>query len=312
MEREHEEIFGSMAVLGKRNQNILADCKWLQTSEKVKIKIIVTDDSIEEIAKTGICSTYISMKDFINAAKEEVSKFDYFFIVDEAERMRSQLLSSGITSDRIYTHKNIYRFLDPVQKLNFLEEALYIRDHKRYEKQFTSIGKFTYGVPNIRFNTNEREAVKIGNFCSIGAGVTIFGGGEHRADWMSTYPFNVFLKEDFGYIIGHPSTKGPVIIGNDVWIGSDATIMSGVSIGDGAVIGNNAVVTKDVSAYAIYAGNPAKLIRDIFDAYTIAKLIQMKWWDWDYEAIYEAVPLLQNGEIDKLWEFYMSGRNCDA
>lgn len=131
-------------------------------------------------------------------------------------------------------------------------------------------------------------------------------GGEHRSDWMSTYPFNVFLKEDFENIKGHPATKGQVTIGNDVWIGSGATILSGVTIGDGAVIGTNALVAGDVPSYAIYAGNPAKLIRYRFDDEVIAKLKEMKWWDWNYELIYKAIPLLQNGEIDKLWEFYIS------
>lgn len=56
-------------------------------------------------------------------------------------------------------------------------------------------------------------------------------------------------------------SKGPVIIGNDVWIGDKATILAGVTIGDGAVIAANAVVTKDVPAYCVAAGNPAKIIK---------------------------------------------------
>ena len=56
-------------------------------------------------------------------------------------------------------------------------------------------------------------------------------------------------------------SKGPVIIGNDVWIGDKATILPGVTIGDGAVIAANAVVTKDVPAYSVVAGNPAKIVK---------------------------------------------------
>lgn len=227
-------------------------------------------------------------------------------MTDGGEDMRRQLVSAGISADRVCVHANIYRFLCPEQKMRFLEEAIYIRDHKKYEGTFISIGRFTYGVPKIKFCTGERESIAIGSFCSIASGVTIYGGGEHRPDWMSTYPFNVFLKEDFREITGHPATKGKVTIGNDVWIGSGATILSGVTIGNGAVIGTNALVAKDVPPYAIYAGNPAKLIRYRFDDQTIARLMEMHWWDWDYESLYEAVPLLQNGEIDKLWEFYVS------
>ena len=55
-------------------------------------------------------------------------------------------------------------------------------------------------------------------------------------------------------------SKGPVIIGNNVWIGDKATILPNVSIGNGAIIAANSVVTKDVPEYCIVAGNPAKII----------------------------------------------------
>lgn len=56
-------------------------------------------------------------------------------------------------------------------------------------------------------------------------------------------------------------SKGSVIIGRNVWIGDKATILPRVTIGDGAVIAANAVVTKDVPAYSVVAGNPARIIK---------------------------------------------------
>lgn len=56
-------------------------------------------------------------------------------------------------------------------------------------------------------------------------------------------------------------SKGPVIIGNNVWIGDKASILPGVTIGDGAIVGANAVVIKDVPPSGIVAGNPGKLIK---------------------------------------------------
>lgn len=56
-------------------------------------------------------------------------------------------------------------------------------------------------------------------------------------------------------------SKGPVVIGNNVWIGDKATILAGVSIGDGSVIAANAVVTHDVPPYSLVAGVPARLIK---------------------------------------------------
>lgn len=59
------------------------------------------------------------------------------------------------------------------------------------------------------------------------------------------------------------TTKGPVIIGKNVWIGRNVSILSGVTIGDGAIVGANSVVTKDVPAYGVVAGCPAKKIGSI-------------------------------------------------
>lgn len=59
------------------------------------------------------------------------------------------------------------------------------------------------------------------------------------------------------------TSKGPVIIGDNVWIGRNVTIMSGVTVGEGAVIGANAVVTHDIPAYSVAVGCPAKIIKRI-------------------------------------------------
>jgi virginiamycin A acetyltransferase len=146
-----------------------------------------------------------------------------------------------------------------------------------------SIGKFSYGNPKI-IAWDKKNVLKIGNFCSIADGVIIVLGGEHRIDWVTTYPFNKNLK-DCCHFTGHPATKGDIIIGNDVWIGLNATILSGVTIGDGAVIGANSLVARDVEPYTIVAGNPARSIRKRFSQQTIDKLLRIKWWDWEIEKI---------------------------
>lgn len=56
-------------------------------------------------------------------------------------------------------------------------------------------------------------------------------------------------------------SKGEVVIGNNVWIGDKATILPGVHIGEGCIIGANSVVTKDIPAYCIVGGNPAKILK---------------------------------------------------
>ena len=96
--------------------------------------------------------------------------------------------------------------------------------------------------------------------------------------------------------MGHPSTKGDVTIGNDVWIGSNVTIMSGVTNGDGAVIANNSHVVKNVEAYSLAGGNPAKLIKYRFTPEQIEALLKIKWWYWDDAKI---TPFLCNNNIDE-------------
>lgn len=93
--------------------------------------------------------------------------------------------------------------------------------------------------------------IEIGNNCLTGRWVTIsdnnHGSSELRD--LKKPPIDRKLY-----------TKGPITIGENVWIGDKATILGGVTIGDGAIIAANTVVTKDVLAYTVVAGNPAKII----------------------------------------------------
>jgi acetyltransferase-like isoleucine patch superfamily enzyme len=162
------------------------------------------------------------------------------------------------------------------------------------------IGEYSYGIPNIR-EWGEKANLNIGKFCSIADNVSIFLGGNHRTDWISTYPFGEF--QDYfpkaTNILGHPATKGDVIIGNDVWIGSGVTILSGVNIGDGAVLAANSVVVKNVLPYEIVAGNPARVIRKRFDDEVIQLLLQIAWWNWPIEKINSEVHYLCSSDIRK-------------
>ena len=163
-----------------------------------------------------------------------------------------------------------------------------------------SYGKHTYGVIYTRWE-NENAKLVVGNFCSIASGVNVYLGGNHRTDWVTTYPFGHIHKNIFPNFngLGHPSTKGDVIIGNDVWIGDEVRIMSGVKIGDGAVIANHSHVVKDVEPYSLVGGNPAKLIKYRFTSEQIEKLLEIKWWYWDDAKINNFTTLLCNDNIDE-------------
>lgn len=176
---------------------------------------------------------------------------------------------------------------------------------KQNHNRIRSVGKYTYGVNNIDiYYWGEGTYLDIGNYCSISGHIIIYLGGNHRTDWGTTFPFGHIHQNTFNKFdgTGHPSTKGNVKIGNDVWIGTYATIMSGVTIGDGACIANNSVVTKDVPPYAIVGGNPAKIIKYRFSDNIIEKLLKHKWWNLSELQINDLSPLLCSTDIEKLIE----------
>ena len=158
------------------------------------------------------------------------------------------------------------------------------------------IGVGTYGNPTVQ-SWGENARLVIGRYCSIAEGVTILLGGNHRVDWVTTYPFHVFDPAG-EHITGQPASKGDVVIGNDVWLGDSCRIMSGVTVGDGACVAANAVVTRDVAPYSIVGGVPARLIRHRFGLDQIAALLEIRWWDWPPERIREAYDTLMSPDID--------------
>lgn len=162
---------------------------------------------------------------------------------------------------------------------------------------YTMYNDFVHDPREFQFNNVlyhyyvNHDHLIIGKFCSIACGAKfIFNAANHTLGSQSTYPFPIFYNEwglDPANVTAAWDNKGDIVVGNDVWIGYEAVILSGVTIGDGAIIGARAVVTKDVPPYTIVAGVPAKPIRKRYDEQTIARLEQIRWWDWPEEKIRE-------------------------
>lgn len=145
------------------------------------------------------------------------------------------------------------------------------------------------------------DKLRIGKFCSIACGAKfIFNCANHSLKSLSTYTFPLFFEEwdlPKSEVASAWDNKGDIVVGNDVWIGYDAVIMAGVTIGDGAIIGTRALVTRDVEPYSIVGGVPAKEIRKRFSPEIIAKLMELKWWNWPIEKIRKYIPAILSGNI---------------
>lgn len=155
---------------------------------------------------------------------------------------------------------------------------------------------------NVLYNYDfSKVKLIIGKFCAIAAETRFIMTGDHKLDAISTYPFPIFRQgwEEAFNVYDLP-VKGDIIVGNDVWFGYDSLVKNGVTIGNGAIIATRAVVVKDVPAYSIVAGNPAKVVKMRFDDATIARLQKIAWWDWDIEKINRHLKLICNLDVDQL------------
>lgn len=144
------------------------------------------------------------------------------------------------------------------------------------------LGNFTYvgGHSNLKNCT-------VGHFTSIASDCRI-GLGIHPTNFISTHPLFYSSKQAWSI---SPKNKvdfkeyKEINIGNDVWIGTRVIIVDGIKIGNGAIIAAGAVVTKDVPAYAIVGGVPAKIIKYRFSNEIINTLDKSEWWNWNIKKI---------------------------
>ncbi len=134
----------------------------------------------------------------------------------------------------------------------------------------------------------------VGKFANIAALARI-GATDHPLHTAACHHF-VYRSQDYwddadrdADFFAHRQGRRAVI-GHDTWIGAGAMVKPEVTLGHGAVVGAGAVVTRDVPAYTIVAGNPARPLRNRQPPEVAERLIALAWWDWDHARLRAALP----------------------
>ena len=167
------------------------------------------------------------------------------------------------------------------------------------------VGRYSYGELNV-VTFDSRTKLRIGSFVSIAQQVVFLLDVEHYIDHLSTFPWKVKM---LGESTPETFSKGDIVIDDDVWIGYGATIMSGVHVAQGAVIAAGAVVTKDVPAYAIVGGVPAKVIRFRFCNECIDELEKIKFSNLTDRMIQDNLTVLyEDATLDGIKRLVVNSR----
>lgn len=115
-----------------------------------------------------------------------------------------------------------------------------------------------------------RSSITVGNNVTIAWGCTVYDHDSHSVDYRLRRKdiddelrdmrggVSFIKNKDWGVV-----ASKPIVICDDAWIGMNCIILKGVTIGEGAVVGAGSVVTKDVPAWTLVAGNPARVIKEL-------------------------------------------------
>ena len=195
--------------------------------------------------------------------------------------------------------------IDPTASLRESKLGAYTEVGARTILLEVTMGDYSYVV-----NDAQITYTTIGKFCSIAAMTRINPGNHptHRATQAH------FTYRASAYFSGEPDDaeffawrrEHHVRIGHDVWIGHGAVILPGRNIGTGAVVAAGAIVTKDVPAYSIVGGNPARVIKRRFPEDIAGRLAELAWWNWDHETLRRTLPDFRKLAIEAFLEKYQA------
>lgn len=115
------------------------------------------------------------------------------------------------------------------------------------------------------FDLGPDAEVQIGNYCALVGAIISTNARVRIGDYALIAHEVVLAESEFaapGNSTANESTPRDIDIGENVWIGAQSTVFGGAKIGEGAIVGAATVVREDVPAFAIYAGNPGRVVGD--------------------------------------------------
>ena len=176
---------------------------------------------------------------------------------------------------RLYTYYKTRRFKSIGEKVCVYPKAI-IKN-----PEYISCGNRCYFGPNCRIEAWNQynnisykpeitfgKCVKVNSTCHIGAINRIVIGdntllGSHVLIIDHSHGNNDWNEMNIPPSDRNLFSKGEIVIGKNCWIAENAVVLPGVHIGDYCTIGASAVVTKDIPAYSVVAGNPARVVKSV-------------------------------------------------
>lgn len=203
-------------------------------------------------------------------------KIKYFLYKKYKQYERSQFLKKRKSEGTIIskTCKGYWK--------TFFEGNNKVPDNCHFLSDTIFIGYATTLGVNNWFGGN----IKIGKYCQIGADVA-FHASNHPITYLTTY-INSYL---FNGELYKNKTDYKIEVGNDVWFGHGVKILGNVTIGNGAILAAGSVVTKNVPAYTVVGGVPARVIKKRFEDSIIKEIEELKWWDKSEAELEKLKPL---------------------
>jgi virginiamycin A acetyltransferase len=206
-------------------------------------------------------------------------------------------------------HKKNKEYLSFINEFRTRNEHNNVIPVSTFPIDIVSIGAYSYGELNlIAYDKNNKiDKLEIGSFVAISSGAIFLLHENHQTETFTTFPLkSILLDKPYP---GDMTSKGSIVIDDEVWIGNGAMILSGVHVGKGAIIAAGAVVTKDVAPYALVGGVPARMIKYRFDQEARDRLCHLRLSGLakeeiinNLELLYKPIDSEQLDKIERLFE----------